>query len=151
MSNYLMDFLMRNLVASEIVFTDWKNLDDDNSLLRRRTYTCMKGRRMQDTIRTILDSDDIKLLATCGVRAGAIIEVLQKKYPDKYVHARIVYNIDQVIQHKNSGTSDAGSIYFDETTTRRSDLLCGYFEGKDNHPARLLDASKSAATMGPVS
>lgn len=27
--------------------------------------------------------DDVKLLATCGVRAGVIIEVLQKKYPDK--------------------------------------------------------------------
>ncbi|EXX55100.1 hypothetical protein RirG_228470 [Rhizophagus irregularis DAOM 197198w] len=53
-----------------------------------------------------LDPDDIKLLVTCGVRAGAIIEVLQKKYLDKYVHARIVYNIDQVIQHKNSGTSE---------------------------------------------
>ncbi|CAB5359026.1 unnamed protein product [Rhizophagus irregularis] len=26
--------------------------------------------------------DDVKLLATCGVRAGAIIEVLQVKYPD---------------------------------------------------------------------
>lgn len=34
--------------------------------------------------------DDIKLLATCGVRAGAIIEVLQKIYPNKYVHVRIV-------------------------------------------------------------
>ncbi|CAB4473973.1 unnamed protein product [Rhizophagus irregularis] len=84
-----MDFLMRNPVALEIVFTDWKNLDEIASRYRK------------------LDPDDIKLFATCGVRAGAIIEVLQKKYPDKYVHVRIVYNIDQVIQHKNSGTSDA--------------------------------------------
>ncbi|CAB4426213.1 unnamed protein product [Rhizophagus irregularis] len=27
--------------------------------------------------------NDVKLLATCEVRASAIIEVLQKKYPDK--------------------------------------------------------------------
>ena len=26
--------------------------------------------------------DDVTLLATCGVRAGAIIEVLQQKYPE---------------------------------------------------------------------
>ncbi|PKB99546.1 hypothetical protein RhiirA5_429516 [Rhizophagus irregularis] len=137
-----MDFLMRNPVALEIVFTDWKNLDEDNSLLRRRTYTCMKGRRMQDTIRTILDPDDIKLFATCGVRAGAIIEVLQKKYPDKYVHVRIVYNIDQVIQHKNSGTSDAGSIYFDETTTRRSDLLYNHNRSRLATIAIISDETK---------
>ncbi|CAG8534779.1 4409_t:CDS:2 [Rhizophagus irregularis] len=130
MSNYLMDFLMRNLVASEIVFTDWKNLDDwlNNGLKQGFAFTIT--RRVVVTIVYFdvvlmhlmvniimryrkLDPDDIKLLVTCGVRAGAIIEVLQKKYLDKYVHARIVYNIDQVIQHKNSGTS------------------------KDNHLARL--------------
>jgi hypothetical protein len=41
--------------------------------------------------------DDIKLLATCRVRAGAIIEVLQKKYPDKYIHTHNVYNMIQAI------------------------------------------------------
>ncbi|PKC14927.1 hypothetical protein RhiirA5_408836 [Rhizophagus irregularis] len=87
-----------------------------------------------------LDPDDIKLLATCGVRAGAIIEVLQKKHPDKYVHARIVYNVDQVIQHKNSGTGDAGSMYFELTKQQQEDstfYVDAYFEGKDNHLARL--------------
>jgi hypothetical protein len=56
--------------------------------------------------------DDVKLLATCGVRAGAIIEVLQKKYPNKYIHAHIVYNMVQAIRNKN-GTSDAGSMYLE--------------------------------------
>ncbi|RGB25185.1 hypothetical protein C1646_772073 [Rhizophagus diaphanus] len=58
--------------------------------------------------------DDVKLLATCGVRAGTIIEVLQVKYPDN---------------------SDAGSIYLElmkqqqENPTFHVDACC--FE--DNH------------------
>ena len=57
--------------------------------------------------------DDIKLLVTCGVHAGAIIEVLQKKNPGKYIHARNVYNMIQAIWHNNNGTSDAGSMYLE--------------------------------------
>ncbi|PKY44179.1 hypothetical protein RhiirA4_458361 [Rhizophagus irregularis] len=67
-------------------------------------------------------------------------KVLQKKYPDKYVHARIVYNVDQVIQHKNNGTGDAGSMYFELTKQQQEDptfYADAYFEGKDNHLARL--------------
>ena len=55
--------------------------------------------------------DDVTLLATCGVRAGAIIDVLQHKYPEKYVYGRNVYNLIQMIRHKNRTTSDAGLIY----------------------------------------
>ncbi|CAG8490038.1 14766_t:CDS:10 [Cetraspora pellucida] len=32
--------------------------------------------------------DDVRLLASCGVRAGSIIEVLQQKNSEKYIHAR---------------------------------------------------------------
>ena len=64
--------------------------------------------------------DDVKLLATCGVRAGAIIEVLQKKYPGKYIHARNVYNMVQSIRHKN-GTSDAGFMYLELIKQQQED------------------------------
>ncbi|CAB5382761.1 unnamed protein product [Rhizophagus irregularis] len=41
--------------------------------------------------------DDVKLLTTCGVRAGAIIEVLQVKYLDKFIYSRNIYNMVQTI------------------------------------------------------
>ncbi|POG62020.1 hypothetical protein GLOIN_2v1485775 [Rhizophagus irregularis DAOM 181602=DAOM 197198] len=41
--------------------------------------------------------DDVKLFATCGVRTGAIIEVLQVKYPDKFIYSRNIYNMVQTI------------------------------------------------------
>jgi hypothetical protein len=83
--------------------------------------------------------DDVKLLATCEVHAGAIIEVLQKKYPDKYIHARNVYNMIQAIRHKN-GTSDAGSMYLELMKQRQEDPtfhVNACFEGKDNHLVKL--------------
>src|SRR4051794_24893548 len=57
--------------------------------------------------------DDVKLLASCGVRSGAIIEVLQQKNPGKYIHARNVYNIVQSIRRQNHVKSDAGSMYLE--------------------------------------
>ena len=80
--------------------------------------------------------DDVTLLATCGVRAGAIIEVLQHKYPEKYIHSRNVYNLIQTIRHQNQATSDAGSMYLalmnqqQENPTFHVDAR---FEGQDNH------------------
>jgi hypothetical protein len=41
--------------------------------------------------------DDVRLLATCDVRAGAIIEVLQVKYLDKYIYSQNIYNMVQAI------------------------------------------------------
>ncbi|CAB4404747.1 unnamed protein product [Rhizophagus irregularis] len=115
---------------------------------------------MQDTIRTILDPDDIKLLATCEVRAGTIIEVLQKKYPDKYVHARIVYNIDQVIQHKNSGTSDADNhnrsrlatiaIMSDETKDTFSWLFSSHLHAIGELISKLLFTDADLAMIAVV-
>ncbi|CAB4425493.1 unnamed protein product [Rhizophagus irregularis] len=57
--------------------------------------------------------DDVKLLATCGVRAGAIIEVLQVKYPDKFIYSRNIYNMVQTIRNQNNTSSDAGSMYLE--------------------------------------
>ncbi|RGB24467.1 hypothetical protein C1646_676363 [Rhizophagus diaphanus] len=51
--------------------------------------------------------DDVALFAACGVRAGTIIEVLQHKYPEKYIHARNIYNLVQTLRHQNQTTSDA--------------------------------------------
>ncbi|PKC54237.1 hypothetical protein RhiirA1_477708 [Rhizophagus irregularis] len=69
--------------------------------------------------------DDVKLLATCDVHAGAIIEVLQVKYLDN---------------------SDAGSMYFElmkqqqENPTFHVDAC---FEGQNNHLTRLCWMSPS--------
>ncbi|CAG8737728.1 5533_t:CDS:2 [Rhizophagus irregularis] len=69
--------------------------------------------------------DDVKLFATCGVRTGAIIEVLQVKYPDN---------------------SDASSMYLElmkqqqENPTFHVDAC---FEGQDNHLTRLCWMSPS--------
>ncbi|CAG8526429.1 6444_t:CDS:2, partial [Cetraspora pellucida] len=47
-------------------------------------------------------SNEVKFLASCGVCAGAIIEILQKKFTDKYVHER---------NCKKEEISDASSLY----------------------------------------
>ncbi|CAG8724192.1 1521_t:CDS:2, partial [Rhizophagus irregularis] len=80
--------------------------------------------------------DDVALFAACGVRAGTIIEVLQHKYPEKYIHARNIYNLVQTLRHQNQTTSDAGSMYLalmnqqQENPTFHVDAR---FEGHDNH------------------
>ncbi|CAG8783014.1 15737_t:CDS:2, partial [Racocetra fulgida] len=55
--------------------------------------------------------EDIELLSASGVRTGAIINVLTKKYPDQYIHARSVYNIVQTIKSEKEKLSDAGATY----------------------------------------
>ncbi|CAB5172146.1 unnamed protein product [Rhizophagus irregularis] len=63
--------------------------------------------------------DDVKLLATCGVRADAIIEVLQVKYLDN---------------------SDAGSMYLELMKQQQENPtfhVNACFEGQDNHLTRL--------------
>ncbi|CAG8635339.1 10892_t:CDS:1, partial [Diversispora eburnea] len=37
--------------------------------------------------------DDIKLLAACGVRPSTIVEILQYKNTEKYIHDKNVYNL----------------------------------------------------------
>ncbi|CAB5310046.1 unnamed protein product [Rhizophagus irregularis] len=77
--------------------------DKHDSFPRRRTYACTKGRAYVPQKEAHINEerdrghhsvashyrkltpemhDDVKLLATCGVRADAIIEVLQVKYLD---------------------------------------------------------------------
>ena len=80
--------------------------------------------------------EDVRLLATCGVRAGAIIEVLQRKNPGQHIHARNIYNMVQSIRFQKGVTSDAGSMYLElvkqqkENPTLHVDTR---FEGQDNH------------------
>jgi hypothetical protein len=42
--------------------------------------------------------NNVRLLAICSVCAGAIIEVLQVKYPDKYIYSQNIYNMVPAIQ-----------------------------------------------------
>ncbi|CAG8495302.1 12495_t:CDS:2 [Cetraspora pellucida] len=42
----------------------------------------------ESDIESEFEENEIRLLASSSVRAGAIIEVLQKKYSEKYIHAR---------------------------------------------------------------
>ncbi|CAG8751707.1 2423_t:CDS:2, partial [Racocetra fulgida] len=57
--------------------------------------------------------DNIRLLASCSVQASVIIEVLQQKYPKKYIHLCNVYNIVQTIHYKKHVAGDAGSTYLE--------------------------------------
>ena len=80
--------------------------------------------------------DDVVLLATCGVRAGAIIEVLQHKYPDKYIYPRNIYNMVQTIRHQNGATSDASSMYLALMKQQQENPIFhvdARFKGQDNH------------------
>ena len=55
--------------------------------------------------------DDVKLLAECGVKVGAIIDVLQHKNPEQYIHPCNVYNYTQFIHRQTFVKSDAGFVY----------------------------------------
>jgi hypothetical protein len=85
--------------------------------------------------------DDIRLLAECGVRPGAIAEVLQHKNPDKYIHNRNVYNLVNSMRHeRNHAKSDAGSMYLDLMMQKQEDptfYVDAQFGGQDNHLVRL--------------
>lgn len=54
--------------------------------------------------------EDIRFFAEGKIYTGAIIEVLQNKYPDKYIYSRNVYNMVQNIRYKNGATSDSRSM-----------------------------------------
>ena len=84
--------------------------------------------------------DDIRLLAACGVHAGAIIEVLQHKNLGKYIHARNVYNIVQSICHQNHVKSDTSSMYLELMKQQQENPafhVDAQFEGQDNHLVEL--------------
>ncbi|CAG8722541.1 11565_t:CDS:2, partial [Racocetra fulgida] len=70
-------------IALEMVFTNWNELD---GLIPEMC-------------------NEIKMLASSGVHAEAIIEVLQKKNSGKYIHAHNVYNVIQMSHdHDNTVT-----------------------------------------------
>src|SRR6185437_83438 len=80
--------------------------------------------------------DDINLLANCGVKVGSIIEVLQRKNPEKYIHPRNVYNYTQFIRRQNFVKSDAGSVYLELMKQKQENPAFHVdvrFEGQDNH------------------
>ncbi|CAG8513482.1 6653_t:CDS:10 [Cetraspora pellucida] len=85
--------------------------------------------------------DDVRLLSSCGVQAGAIIEVLQKKYPKKHIYVHNVYNMIQAIHFENCVASDAGSTYL-ELIKKQYDKPGYYinakFEEADNHLVGLM-------------
>lgn len=83
---------------------------------------------------------DVELMASCGVRAGAIIEVLEKKH-DKTIHHRNVYNLIQTIRREKGKISDAGTMYLHLINKQREDPayhVDACFEGSDNHLVALL-------------
>ena len=85
--------------------------------------------------------DDVRLLSSYGVRAGAIIEVLQKKYPEKHIYAHNVYNMIQAIRFKNHVANDAGSTYLELIKKQRDEpgyYVNAKFEGADNHLVGLM-------------
>ncbi|CAG8692991.1 7321_t:CDS:2, partial [Racocetra fulgida] len=100
-------------------------IDKDDNISRRRVYMYTKGQvyTPYKEAHTIDERDrghnsneiqsDIRLLASCEVRAGSIIEVLQQKYPRKYIHTHNVYNMIQTIRYKKRIVGDAGSTYLE--------------------------------------
>ena len=86
-------------------------------------------------------SDDVRLLTECGVRPGAIIDVLQNKNPGKYIHDRNVYNlVNSIWRQKNHAKSDAGSMYINLMKQQQENPafhVDAQFEGEDNHLVRL--------------
>ncbi|CAG8642328.1 16535_t:CDS:2 [Cetraspora pellucida] len=97
--------------------------------------------------------DDVRLLSSCSVQAGAIIEVLQKKYLEKHIYAHNVYKIIQAIHFENCVASDAGSTYL-ELIKKQCDEPGYYvnakFEGADNHLAGLISFNAGVQTMQQV-
>ncbi|CAG8655145.1 1586_t:CDS:2, partial [Diversispora eburnea] len=85
--------------------------------------------------------DDVRLLVACGVRPGAIIEVLQYKNLEKYIHDRNVYNlVNSIYCKKNHVKSDAGSMYVDLIKQQYKNLsfhIDAQFESQDNHLIQL--------------
>ncbi|CAG8522171.1 12658_t:CDS:2, partial [Cetraspora pellucida] len=80
--------------------------------------------------------DDVRLLVTCKVCSDAIIEILQHKYPGKYIHPCDVYNLVQTIRYQKGVTSDASSIYLKLLKQKQDSLIFhvdACFKGKDNH------------------
>ncbi|CAG8672713.1 7752_t:CDS:2 [Cetraspora pellucida] len=80
--------------------------------------------------------DDVRLLASSGVRPSAIIEVLQRKNPGKYIHQRNIYNLIQTIRHQKGVISDAGSMYLTLLKQQQDNPtfhVDACFEGQDNH------------------
>ncbi|CAG8669770.1 12638_t:CDS:10, partial [Racocetra fulgida] len=71
-----------------------------------------------------------------------IIEVLQQKYPGKYIHARNVYNLIQMIRYKKRVAGDAGSTYLE--------LIKKQHDEPDRQSLRwsFLDATKSDSIVG---
>ncbi|CAG8630529.1 7216_t:CDS:2, partial [Cetraspora pellucida] len=66
--------------------------------------------------------DEIRLLASSSVRAGAIIEILQKKYPEKYIHARNIYNMIQKIYCEKHISADILQNYPDSASYLKKQL-----------------------------
>ncbi|CAG8591191.1 8611_t:CDS:2, partial [Cetraspora pellucida] len=80
--------------------------------------------------------DDVRLLTSCSVRASSIIEVLQQKNPEKYIHTYNVYNMIQTIYYESRVAGDAGSTYLELIKKQYNDS--GYFveakfEGTNNY------------------
>ncbi|CAG8623505.1 10638_t:CDS:2, partial [Diversispora eburnea] len=91
--------------------------------------------------------DDIKLLAACGVRPGTIVEVLQHKNSEKYIHDKNVYNlVSSIRRHQIHSKSDASSMYLDLMIQWQENLtfhVDAQFEGQDNHLIRLCCMNSS--------
>ncbi|CAG8650934.1 4909_t:CDS:1, partial [Diversispora eburnea] len=85
--------------------------------------------------------EDVRLLATCGVRSGAIIEVLRHKNLGKYIHDRDIYNlINSICCEKNQSKSDADSIYLNLMKQQQENPslhVDAQFEGQENCLVRL--------------
>ncbi|CAG8512744.1 6662_t:CDS:2, partial [Cetraspora pellucida] len=67
--------------------TRFAYLTHNHELIQNITMVESRYRRLTKKMQ-----DDIRLLTSCGVRAGSIIEVLQQKNPEKYIHARNIAN-----------------------------------------------------------
>ncbi|RIB05128.1 hypothetical protein C2G38_2220559 [Gigaspora rosea] len=85
--------------------------------------------------------NEIRLLAASGVHSGAIIEVLQKKNPEKYIHARNVYNIIQTSCAQEKKVSDARAMFLELLKYQQKDptfYIDAQFERDNNYLTRLF-------------
>ncbi|CAG8538409.1 4203_t:CDS:10, partial [Scutellospora calospora] len=97
---------------------------------RDRARYCQLTKEMQD---------DVRLLSSCSMQAGTIIEVLQKKYLEKHIYAHNIYNIIHAIRFENCVTSDAGSTYI-ELIKKQCDEP-GYYVNARFHDVVLMDTT----------
>ncbi|CAG8658331.1 8607_t:CDS:2, partial [Scutellospora calospora] len=89
--------------------------------------------------------DDIKLLAECGVKVGVIIDILQRKNPEQYIHSRNIYNYIQFIRHQNFVNSDAAFVYL-ELIEKKQENPTFYIDARFEDQSLLSDEAKDSFT-----